>query len=120
MRVGDGGGFQRGLGEAGLLSSPMPEPGVGEKPGPALGVVDDRDFEEPVSLDLAVEELLGEEGKIDNVVDDGLGYAPAGVADDGSLAELEPENDRRVNPVIEAGDDDHLRGGRAQRHGNIA
>ena len=56
----------------------MPEAGVGEKAGPALRVVDDRDFEEPASRDLLAEQLLGEQGEIGDVVDDGLGDAPAG------------------------------------------
>jgi hypothetical protein len=49
VRVGDRGGFQRRLGEAGRLGGLMPEAGVGEKAGPALRVVDDRDLEEPVA-----------------------------------------------------------------------
>ena len=46
--------------------------GSGEKAGPALRVVHDRDFEEPVSRDLPAEQLLGEEGQ-----DLGLGHALA-------------------------------------------
>jgi len=97
----------------------VPEARVGEKPGAALGVVDDRDFEEPLSGDLAAEQLPGEEGQVGDVIDDGLGDAPAGVADDDGVAELEPEDDRGVDPVVEAGDDDQLRGGRAQRPGGV-
>jgi hypothetical protein len=53
----------------------MPEARVGQKAGPALGVVDDRDLEEPVDLDLPGEQLLGEEGEVGDVIDDGLGDA---------------------------------------------
>ena len=49
----------------------MPEAGVGEEAGPALGVVDDRDLEEPVSRDLPGEQLLGEEGDVGDVIDGG-------------------------------------------------
>ena len=48
MRVGDSGGRQRCLGEAGRLGRLVPEAGVGEKAGAALRVVDDRDLEERV------------------------------------------------------------------------
>jgi hypothetical protein len=68
----------------------MPEAGVGEQAGAALGVVDDRDLEQPVVRVLAAEQLPGEEGEVGEVVDDGLGDAPAGVADDERLAEPEP------------------------------
>ena len=44
VRVGDGGGLQRCLGQAGRLGGSVPEAGVGEKAGSALGVVNDRDF----------------------------------------------------------------------------
>src|SRR5262245_20016974 len=44
MRVGNGGGLERCLGEASRRRSPVPEAGVGEKTGSALRVVDDRDF----------------------------------------------------------------------------
>ena len=84
MRVGDHGGCQRRIREA----------GGGEKAGCALRVVDDRDFEERVCRVLAAEQLLGEEGDEGDVVDDGLGDSSPSVADDGSLAELEPEDDR--------------------------
>src|SRR6516165_4766723 len=118
MRVGDGGGFQRRLGQAGRPGGPVPEAGVGEKASSALGVVDDRDFEEPLSGDYAAEQLPGEEGQVGDVVDDGLGDAPAGVADDDGVAELEPEDDRRVDPVVEAGDDHDLHP-RAERPGAV-
>ena len=75
MRIGYGGGFQRCLGQAGRCGGLMPEAGVGEKAGPALRVVDDRDLEEPVGRDLPAEQLLGEEGEVGDVVDDGLGDA---------------------------------------------
>jgi hypothetical protein len=61
--------------------------------------MDDRDLEEPVRLDLGAEELPGEVG---DVVDDGLGDAPAGVADDGRITKPEPEDDRGVgSPSIQ-------------------
>jgi hypothetical protein len=88
VRVGNGGGFQCCLG--GL----MPEAGVGEKAGAALGVMDDRDFEERVSSALAAGQLLDEEGKEGDVVDNGLGDAAPRVADDGSISELESKDDR--------------------------
>jgi hypothetical protein len=68
---------------------------------------------------LAAGQLPGEEGEEGDVVDDGLGDPAAGVADDGRVAEPEPEGNRRVDPVVEAGDDDHLRGGRAERGGGV-
>src|SRR5215469_3053195 len=89
VRVGDGGGFQRRLGQAGSLGGLVPEAGVGEEAGSALGVVDDRDLEEPLSGDYAAEQLPGEEGQVGDVIDDGLGDAPARVADDDGVAELE-------------------------------
>ena len=75
----------------------MPEAWVGEKAGPALGVVDDRDLEEPVGRDLPGEQLLGEEGDVGDVLDDRRGDASSRVADDGSVAEPEPEDDRGVD-----------------------
>ena len=90
MRVGDGGSFQRCLGQAGRLGSLVPEAGVGQKAGSALGVVDDRDLEQPVVCVLAAEQLPGEEGEEGNVVDDGLGDPAAGVTDDGRVASRSP------------------------------
>ena len=98
-------------GKAGRCGGLMPEAGVGEKAGPALRVVDDRDLEEPVGRELPAEQLLGEEGEVGDVVDDGLGDVSPRVADDGSVAEPEPEDDRGIDPVVEAGDDEHLRSG---------
>ena len=68
MRVGDGEGFQRRLGQASCLGGLAPVAGVGEKPGCARRVVDDRDFEERVSRALAAEQLLGEEGDLVDAV----------------------------------------------------
>ncbi len=98
IRVGDRGDLQCRLVEAGRLGGPMPVAGVGEKAGSALRVVDDRDFEEPVVRDLAGQ-LLGEVGEVGDVVDDSLGDASPRVADDGSLPELEAEDDRGVDPA---------------------
>ena len=75
MRVSDGGGFERCLGEAGRLGGLMPEAGVGQEAGSALRVVDDRDFEERVSRALAAGQLPGQEGEVGDVVDDGRGDA---------------------------------------------
>src|SRR5262245_17187808 len=97
----------------------MPEAGVGEKAGAALRVVDDRDLEETVRKDLLAEQLPGQVGEVGDVVDDGLGDPSSGVADDHSLAEPEAEHDRGVYPVVEAGDDEHLRRGRAECHGGV-
>jgi len=38
---------------------------------------------------------------------------------DGSVSELESEDDGGVDPVVEAGNDDHLRRGQAQRHRGV-
>jgi len=69
VRVGDGGGFERCLGAPGCRGGLLPEGGVGEKAGSALGVVDDRDFEERVGPALAGEKLLAEEGDVGDVID---------------------------------------------------
>src|SRR5271166_2112272 len=114
VRVGDGGGFEGCLGEAGRLGGLAPEAGIGEEARSALRVVDDRDFEKRVQGALAAEQLPGEEAEVGDVVDDGLGDASSGVADDGSVPQLESEDDRGVDPVVEAGDDEHLLGGYAE------
>ena len=67
----------------------------------------------------AAEQLLGEEGEEGDVVDDGLGDASPRVADDGCLAEAEPEDDRGVDSVVKAGDDDHLGRGQAEGHRGV-
>jgi hypothetical protein len=119
VRVGDRGGFQCRLGDAGRGGGLAPEAGVGQEAGPALRVMHDRDLEEPVGRHLVAEQLPGEEREVGDVLDDGWGDTAARVADDGGFAELEPEDDRGVDAVVEAGDDDHLRGGRAERHGSV-
>jgi hypothetical protein len=73
VRVGDGGGFQRRLGDPGRRGGLAPEAGVGQEAGAALGVVDDRDLEETVRKDLPAEQLPGEVGEVGDVVDDGRG-----------------------------------------------
>jgi len=83
-----------------------------------LGVVDNRDFEQIVR-DLAAGQLLGEEGEVGDVVDDGLGDASPRVADDPSVAELESEDDCRIDPVVEAGEKEHRLGGHAERRGGV-
>ena len=93
----------------------MPVAGVDEKPGSALRVMHDRDLEERVAGKLLAEQLLGQEGEVVDVVDDGLGDASPGVADDRSVPELESEDDGRVDPMVEAGDDEHLRRGQTER-----
>jgi hypothetical protein len=115
VRVGDGGGLQRRLGDSGRLGGLAPEVGIGEKTGSALRVVDDGDLEERVCRALTAEQLLGKEGEEGDVVDDGLGDASPGVADDRSVPELKSEDDGRVDPVVEAGDDEHLRRGQTER-----
>jgi hypothetical protein len=82
-----------------------------------LGVVNDRDFDALVAVHRPVGQPAAEEGKIGDLLDDGLGDASPRVAQDRGVAELEPEGDRGIDPVVEAGDDDHLRGGQAERHG---
>jgi hypothetical protein len=106
-------------GRPGRLGGLLPEAGIGEEAGSALGVVDHRDFKEPLGLDHVAEQLPGEVGEVGDVADDGLGDAPARVADDDRFAEAEPEGDREVNPVVEAGDDDQLGCGRAERPGGV-
>ena len=98
MWVGDRRGFQRRLGQAGCLGGLAPEAGVGQEAGAALGVVDDSDLEETVRKDLSAEQLPGEVGEVGDVVDDGRGDPSPGVTDDDSVAELEPEDDRGVDP----------------------
>ena len=66
---------------------------------------------------LAADQLPGEEGEEGDVVDDGLGDASACVADDGGVAEAQPEDDRRVDAVVEAGDDEHPAAGRPSAAG---
>ena len=78
MRVGDGGGLQRRLGDSGRLGGLAPEIGVSEKTGSALRVVDDRDLEERVCRALTAEQLLSEEGEEGDVVDDGFGDSSPG------------------------------------------
>src|SRR5262249_57527758 len=85
----------------------MAEGGVREKTGSALRVVDDRDFEERVRF-LAAEQAHGEEGEEGDVVDDALGHAPAGVSDDERFSELESEDARGVDSVVETGEHDEL------------
>ena len=97
----------------------MPEAGIGEKAGSALRVVDDRDFEKHAVGVPGAGQLLGEKGEVGEVVDDGLGDASPCVPDDGSLAELESEDDRGVDSVIEARDDEQLRSGQAECHRGI-
>jgi len=90
VRVGDGGGFEGRLGQAGRLGGLVPEAGVGEKAGAALGVMDDCDFEERVRRGLAAEQLFGEEGEVGDVVDDRLGDAPSGVTRAGASPSWSP------------------------------
>ena len=58
-----------------LGAKATPLAGIGEKAGSALGVMDDRDFEERVGPALTVKESVGEKGEVGDVVDDGLGDA---------------------------------------------
>jgi len=51
--VGDGGGLEDGLGQAGRLGGLTPEGRIGEEARAALGVVHDRHLEHPVTLALA-------------------------------------------------------------------
>jgi hypothetical protein len=82
-------------------------------------VVDHRDLKKAVVRVLAGEQLLGEVGEEGDVVDDGLGDAPPGVADDGRVAEPESKGDRGVDAVVEAGDDNRLCCGRGERPGVV-
>jgi len=85
--------------------------------GPALRVVNDRDFDAPVAVHRPAGQPAAEEGEVGDFLDDGLGDASPRVAQDGGVAELESEGDRGIDPVVEAGDDDHLRGGQGEWHG---
>ena len=93
-------------------SPPRPDAGSWRRrgSGSALGVVDNRDFEECGRGAFFAEQQLGEKGQVGDVVDDGLGGAastlrmPARPA-----AELEPEA-ARAYPVVREG------GTRAVRH----
>ena len=82
-------------------------------------MVNDRDLEQRVRRALQAEQLLREEGEVGDVVDDSLGDASSRVADDGRVSELQPEDDGRVNPVVEAGDDEHLCRRQAERHRGV-
>ena len=77
----------------------MPEAGIGEKAGSALRVVNDRDFEKWMVRIPGAGQLLGEEGEVGKVVDNGLGDSSPRVPDDWSLAELESEDNRGVDSV---------------------
>ena len=48
----------------------------------------------------------------------GWGNASPRIAQDGGVAKPQPEGDRRIDPVVEAGDDDHLRSGQAEWDGS--
>jgi hypothetical protein len=108
-RVGDGGGFQFGLGQPGCCCGLLPESGVGQQAGAALSVMHDRDFEERGIVRVA-EKQLGEQREKGDVADHGLGDASANVADDERVAELELQNIGRVDAVVEAADDEQLLG----------
>ena len=101
MRVGDRGGGQYRLRDSGRLGGLAPEIRVVEKAGSALRVVNDRDLEQCVRRVLAAEQLLCEERQVGDVVNDGRGDASSRVADDGSVSELESEDDGGVDPVVE-------------------
>ena len=75
MRVGYGRGFEGRLGEAGRLGGLAPEAGISKEARSALGVMDDRDFEERVRRARAAEQLPGQEAEEGDVVDDGPGDA---------------------------------------------
>jgi len=111
--------LQRCLGHPGRRGGLLPEARVGQEAGAALRVVNDRHFEQPVAVDLPGEHLLGQEGQVRDVLDDGLGDAAARVTDHRRVAELQAEHDRRVDPVVQAGDDQHLRGGRGEFDGRV-
>ena len=119
VRVADRGGFQRRLVRAGRLGGLAPEAGIGEEAGPALRMVNDRDFDALIAVHRPAGQPPAEEGEVGDLLDDGLGDASPRVAQDGGVAEPEPEGDRGVDPVVEAGDDDHLRGGQAERRGSV-
>src|SRR5262249_47684555 len=120
VRVGDRGRLQRRLGDPGGRGGLSAKPGVGQEAGGALGVLDDGDLKAAGGEGLPTEQLPGEVGEVGDVLDDGLGDPAAGVADDDGVAELEPEDDPRVGPVVQAAEDEQLRGGRAERRGGVA
>jgi hypothetical protein len=119
VRIGDGGGFEGRLVRAGRLGGLATEAGVGEEAGPALRVVNHRDFDALIPVHRPAGQPPAKEGEVGDLLDDGLGDASPRVAQDGGVAELEPEGDRGVDPVVQAGDEDHLRGGQAERRGSV-
>jgi inner membrane transporter RhtA len=86
------------------LGESVPQLRVGQEPGPAVGVVNDGKLE-PVGVGRLDLVQVADPG---DVLDHGRGDAPADVAPDDRVAELEPEDAGRVNPRVDAGDHVHL------------
>jgi len=116
VRLADLGGFERLRGETGRVGGFASELRVEEEARPALAVVDDRDLEEPVGR---AEELFGQEREIGDVADYARGDPPARVADDRRVAQVQAEDVRRVDAVVESGHDDQSGGGCAERHRRV-
>ena len=83
------------------LGEPVAQFVVGEQGRAAVGVVDDRDLEVRAFRRLAVDQVTS----VGDVADHGRSDAAADVALHEGLAELDPEDLRRVDPAVDAGDD---------------
>ncbi len=102
------------MAESPVASAAFAGNSVRQKPRPALRVMDHRHLEERADRALVIEQLFGQEGEVSDVIDDWRGDASPSVANDGSLTELEAEDDGRVNSVVEAADNEQLSGGHAE------
>jgi inner membrane transporter RhtA len=96
--------FGQGLLVEAALGESVAQLRVGEEPGSAVGVVDDGKLE-PVGVGRLDLVQVADPG---DVLDDGRGDAPADIAPDDGVSELEPEDAGRVNPGVNAGDDVYL------------
>src|ERR1700689_5901726 len=72
---------------------------VGEEPGPAVGVVNDRELE-PVGVGRLDLVQVADPG---DVLDHGRGDASPDIAPDDGVAKFKPEDGGRVHPRVEAG-----------------
>jgi hypothetical protein len=104
VRVEDGEGTQAvGVGPDALCVTAA-ELVVGERGGPALGVVHHRDLEQRPIRNRALDDLADER----EVADDVVGDPATCVADDGRVAELEPEERGWVDARVKAGHDEQV------------
>jgi hypothetical protein len=99
--VQDGGVGQGPLVGADAFGEPVAQVVVGEQGRPAVGVVDDRDFEVRAFGGLGVDQVTD----VGDIGDDGRGDAAANVALDDGLTEFDAEDLGRVDAGVDAGDD---------------